>query len=125
MPEWWINASGLFFILGSVAVIASLVLCIILAHVVLELSAQVKKLTAKVEELTDRTKSIAENVDSLTKDVSMRATGIVKVVDDNAHKAFDVIEKAAPFVIVAGMALRLFGLVKRGSKASRGRKKRS
>lgn len=119
LPAWWINASGLFFILGCVALIASLILCVVLGHVVLELAGQVKKLTAKVEELTDKTKAIASNVETLTKDVSVRTTGIAKVVDDNAHKAFDIIEKVAPVMVVAGVALRLIGLVKRGSKAAR------
>lgn len=114
LPEWWIGASGVFFIVGTLAVFALIVLAIVLIQLALELRAQIKTLTSKVEILTDKTTIIAEQIKDVTQDVSMRTKGIVKVVDDNASTAFGIIEKIAPAMVVAGLGFRLFRML--GSK---------
>ncbi len=111
LPGWWVNASGVFFVLGSVAVIALLILVIVLVHVALELNSQIKKLTGKVEVLTEKTTAIADQVKDLTQDVSIRTKGIVKVVDDNAGNAFGIVERFAPALVTAGVVFKLFSLL--------------
>lgn len=111
LPGWWVNASGVFFILGSGAVIALVILTIVLINVALELNAQIKKLTHKVEILTDKTTAIADQVKDLTQDVSVRTKGIVKVVDDNALTAFSIVERFAPALVAAGVVFRMFKLL--------------
>lgn len=111
LPPWWINASGVFFILGSVALIALLILVCVLISVSLDLVKQLKALTSKVEELTTKANGIADQVQSLTTDVSVRTKGIVSVVDENAHRAFGIVEKAAPVLVAVGLVLRLASLI--------------
>lgn len=111
LPGWWVNASGVFFILGSVAVIALVILTVVLVHVALELNSQIKRLTNKVEILTEKTTAIADQVKDLTQDVSIRTKGIVKMVDDNAITAFGIVEKFAPALVAAGVVFRMFKLL--------------
>lgn len=118
LPDWWIGASGVFFIVGTLAVFALIVLSIILIQLALELRTQIKTLTAKVEVLTDKTTQIADQIKDVTNDVSIRTKGIVKVVDDNAGTAFAIIEKIAPALVVAGLGFRLFRMIGRRSRGS-------
>lgn len=119
MPAWWINASGVFFILGSLAMIAMILLAIVLIHLALELKSQLASLNAKVETLTEKANSVAGQVQALTSDVTTRGQGLVRVMDDRANVAFEIIEKAAPVLVAVGMFLRLKALA--GGKGRRRR----
>lgn len=113
MPDWWLQSSGFFFIVGGIAAVLLLVLLGVLIYVSLELLTQVKRLAAKVETLTDKVNGIADQVQTITSEVGTRTTGIVKVVDDNASRAFELVEKIAPLLVGIGVVVRLARLLRR------------
>ncbi len=116
MPEWWINSSGFFFIIATIAVLLQIVMLAVLIWVLLDLSKQLRRITARVEELTDKVNAITDQVKDVTNQVSKRTTGIMSVVDSNATKAFDLIEKAAPLFIGLGLVVRIAQLFKKGRR---------
>jgi hypothetical protein len=107
VPAWWINASGLFAILGSVAMIAITILAGVLIWVSLDLLKQLRALSVKIDALSTKASIIAANVQSITEDVSLRTKTVGAMVDDGSAKAYGFVEKAAPVLVVAGILFRL------------------
>jgi hypothetical protein len=113
MPDWWLTASGLFFILGSVAMILLTIVAVVLVWAILDLKKGIVALTGKVETLTEKVSGIADQVQSITTEVGTRATGITRMVDDVAGGAIDVVEKFAPLLLGAGAVIRMFSGARR------------
>lgn len=113
MPEWWLTSSGIFFILGAVAMGLIAVSSMGLLWILLDLRKGMLQLNAKANALTDKLDAIATNVKSVTDEVGTRARGITKVVDEHAHTAFGIIEKIAPIFIAIGLMNKIAKLVRR------------
>jgi len=107
VPNWWINSSGLFFILGSIAMIVTIGLVAVLIKVVLDLHKSLQVLSGRVQALTSKVEGIAEQVNTVTREVGVRTTGIVRMVDDTAGSAMTIVEKFAPILIVIGAIVRI------------------
>lgn len=84
-----------------------------LLWILLDLRKGLLQLNAKAIALTQKVDSIATNVKDVTDEVSTRARGITKVVDEHAHTAFGIIEKIAPVFIAIGLASKIAKLVRR------------
>ncbi|QYK54218.1 MAG: hypothetical protein KF824_04800 [Fimbriimonadaceae bacterium] len=115
MPEWWLTSSGIFFILGAVAMGLIAISSMGLLWILLDLRKGLLQLNAKANALTDKVDTIATNVKDVTDEIGTRARGITKVVDEHAHTAFSVIEKVAPVFIAIGLISKIAKLVKRVS----------
>lgn len=116
LPEWWLTASGTFFVLGSAAMIVVVVVLAYLVKVVADLRHAVLGLANRVEKLTDKVDGIAEQVKTVTTEVGTRTTGIVRMVDEMAAPALNVVEKFAPVLMgiaVVGRIISLFTSRKR------------
>lgn len=109
-PEWWLTVSGLYFVLASIVMIVTLALLATLIRLTMDLISAVKTMNNRVQSLTDRVEAIAETVQDVTNDVGSRTKGIVKVVDDHALAAFDLVEKYAPLLVGAAIVLKLGSL---------------
>lgn len=108
LPEWWLTASGMFFVLGSVAMVVTVVLLAVLVYAVLELRKSVIVLSVKVDQITDKVNAIASTVQQVTSDVGTRATGITRMIDDAAGGAMDIVEKFAPLLVGVATVARVF-----------------
>ncbi len=113
MPDWWLNASGLFFVLGSIAFVAGVILIAYLIYAVMQLHRQVLLLTHKVEEISDSVKSTAKTIEKTTEEVGIRVSGITGVVDESASRAFGLIERVVPYLLGIGLFWRLKTLISR------------
>ncbi len=107
VPNWWINTSGLFFILGSIAMIVMIVLTALLIKVVLDLHKSLQQLSTRVQALTTKVEGIADQVNTVTREVGVRTTGIVRMVDDTAMSAMTIVERFAPILIVIGAVVKI------------------
>ena len=116
LPEWWLTASGMFFVLGSVAMVVIVVLLAILTYAILELRKHVKELSVKIDGITDRVESIATTVQHVTTEIGTRATGLTRMIDDNAGTAMTIVERFGPLLVGAATVFKIF-------MAFKGRKK--
>ena len=115
MPGWWLNASGLFFVLGSITFLVMCLLLTLMAHLVIQLRKQVESLTQKVEGIADKVDRTAKTVEKTTEEVSIRVAGITGVVDQSANQAFGLIEKVVPYLLGVGLFWRLKAMITRRS----------
>ena len=112
LPEWWLGISGVFFALGSVAMLSIVVMTVLLYRVILELRDGVRVLGTRVDALTQKVDGIASTVKDVTDDFGVRAKGITRVVDNHANTAFDLVEKFAPIIVGAATIARIIGLAR-------------
>ena len=107
-PDWWLTASGMFFVLGSVFMIIGTAVACVLVWVLLELRVSINRLTSKVEEISDKVNEVAGTVKDVTTEVSTRASGLTRMVDDAAGGAMDVVERFAPLFIGLAAVFKLY-----------------
>lgn len=117
-PEWWLTASGMFFVLGSAAMIVMVVVLGFMVWALIELRTSVNRLTAKVEEISDKVNSVASTVQTVTTEVGTRANGITKMIDEHTGTAMGLVEKFAPLLVALATTLRLISSI-RGRGRSR------
>lgn len=108
MPDWWLTASGVFFILGSVAMLVTVVLLAVLGYAALELRTGVQELSKKIDAITTKVDDIATNLKHVTSEVSTRTTGMVRMIDDAAGGAMTIVEKFAPVLVGVAAVGRIF-----------------
>ena len=113
VPSWWINTSGLFFVLASIAMIVMIALTVLLIKVVMDLQRSLQQLTQRVQALTTKVEGIADQVSTVTREVGVRTSGIVRMVDDTAASAMTIVEKLAPILMVVGAVLKIVKTVRR------------
>lgn len=111
MPVWWLNASGVFFILAIIFMVMGIITMGALFWLILELRDHARTVKAKVDTIGDDVKSISGQVNSITTDVGIRAKGVMGLVDDTAQNAYDGLQKFAPIIIGAGIIWRLKSLI--------------
>lgn len=112
IPTWWLVVSAIFFALGSLFLLALVV-------VVLKLIQAIQQLTPKVEAISDKVHDIGSKVEDLTTNVKTsletftgRAKSVAGSVDLVAHTASRTFEKFSPVVIGILSALRILKAVK-------------
>jgi hypothetical protein len=115
MPGWWLNSSGLFFVLGSITFFAMTFMLVVMTHLVLQLRKQIESLSQKVEGIADKVDRTAKTVEKTTEEVSIRVAGITGVVDQSANQAFGLIERVVPYLLGVGLFWRLKALISRRS----------
>lgn len=108
LPEWWINTSGIFFVLGAIAMIVLIALLAMMIKVVMDLHRAIQSLNTRVQALTTKVEGIAEQVNTVTREVGVRTSGIVRLVDDTAGSAMSVVERFAPLLIAVGALFKMF-----------------
>lgn len=108
MPGWWLTASGVFFVLASVAMLVTVVLLAILGYAALEMRTGVKELSVKIDAITTKVDDIATNLKHVTGEVSTRTNGIVRMIDDAAGGAMTIVEKFAPVLVGVAAVGRIF-----------------
>ncbi len=113
MPDWWLTSSGIFFILGAVAMGLIAVSSMGLLWILLDLRKGLVALNAKALALTHKVDLIATNVKDVTDEVGVRTRGITQMTDERAHTAFAIVEKFAPMFIAIGLASKVVKLVRR------------
>ena len=86
IPTWWLIVSALFFLLGTVAMVASVVLLLKLYQVVSEIQPQIKATAERVEQVSKKVDELAESVKETVDDVGGRARGIVGTVEGMVSK---------------------------------------
>lgn len=110
MPEWWVQATGVaaifIIIMCFVVTIAAFYLIVVLA----DLKRNVNAISERIQRLADRVDGIAKSVQEVTTEVGSRTSGIVRMVDDIAGGAFNVVERFAPYVIGAAVLFKLRSL---------------
>lgn len=112
LPESWITASTIFFILGSVAMALIALVSVGVFWILLDLRKMISGLNVRVTALTEKVDGIATNVKDVTDEVGVRARGITRVVDEHAQTAFGIVEKVAPLFLAIGIVTRIAKLVK-------------
>ncbi len=112
MPDWWLTASGTFFVLGSAAMLVLVGVLAYLAKVIADLRHSMLALAGRVEALTVKVDSIAEQVKTVTTEVGARTTGIVRMVDDVAGPAVTIVERFAPALVGLAVVGRIIGYFK-------------
>lgn len=110
IPGWWLNASGAFFILGTAAMLAMLVLLGILVQAALSLTKSIKSLTERVERIGERVESVSKQVQTITETVNVRTQGLARMVDDSADKAFNAVDRFGPIVLGVALIFKLKNL---------------
>lgn len=108
LPEWWLTASGAFFVLGSAAMLVMVAVLAYLVKVLADLRHAMLALASRVEQLTTKVDGIAEQVKTVTTEVGVRTTGIVRMVDDIASPALRIVERFAPVFIGVAAVARIF-----------------
>jgi len=113
IPGWVSSSVGIYAVLGSITFVVLIVVFGYLLLILSDLAKQVKKLTTKVDVLTDRVHTIADNVATVTTEVGVRTSGIVRLVDEKANSAVQILETLAPVFLVIGVFWRLKNVLKR------------
>jgi hypothetical protein len=116
-PDYWVTASGVFFVLGSLALIVGIALLVVLIKLVLDLITQMKALSNRVDAIGTKVDDVASKVQQTTTELSVRANGITGYIDSSAQDAFKWVDKLSPYLAVFAVIAKVFSLAK-------GRKKR-
>lgn len=116
-PDYWVTASGVFFVLGSFALIVAIALLVVLIKLVLDLIDHMKTLGNRVEAIGNKVDDVASKVQQTTTELSVRANGITGYIDNSAQDAFKWVDKLSPYLAVFAVLAKIFALAK-------GRKKR-
>lgn len=112
MPDWWLTSSGIFFVVGSVVMGVMVFVSAALIWLLLDLRRSISSINKRVVDLTDRVQGIATNVSDVTNEVGIRTRGIVRVVDDHAHTALEIVEKFAPLILGITIVTKIVKLVR-------------
>ena len=113
-PEWWIWASGIFFVVNllffAALTFALFRLAILLKEIspkVNELSVKVNALVVQVQDVAKKVEEVAQNVATTTNELSGRAKGVVGSAELVAQSASRQFERFSPFFVGAVTAMRL------------------
>lgn len=108
IPDWWLTASGLFFILGSIAMVVFTVLVAVAIWVMLDLKDKANQINGKVSSIGEKVEDITQTVSSVTSDLGARAKGIAHLVDEHTSTAMNVIERLGPPVLAVALMMKLY-----------------
>lgn len=111
-PDWWFNLTGIFAFVGTVAFFAMTVVAFFVVRLLLDVRDSLRELNTRVNSLTDRVEAITETVQDVTTEVGSRTKGIVRIVDEHAMTALDLVEKVAPVLVGIGIIARVVGLLR-------------
>lgn len=112
MPDWWLTASGLFFILGCIAFLAIILVAVLAGMMVLDIRRRITSVLDGANGIVEKAKSIADTVSDTTTDVAARAKGLARIVDDQAGAAFDTMDKYAPALLGFSVLAKIWNLAK-------------
>lgn len=113
LPNWWIWASGIFFVLGSLLLIALIALVFFLIATVRSLSQRVTALTQRVETVSHKVEELVESA----KEVTGKAKGVATTLSDVAAHSAQKIE-------IITTVLFALGAIGKMRRSFGGRKKR-
>ena len=118
MPDSWLQSSEqffeygqVFFLLGSAAMVLILALLVVVVVQIIDLHKSVRRLTDRVQTLAERADETAKQVQDVVQSMTVRAKGITSMVDDSAHKALSLIDKAGPILLGLGIVFKLKALI--------------
>ena len=112
LPESWVTASTIFFILGSVAMGLIAIVSVGVFWVLLDLRTMLSGLNKRVITLSEKVDHIATNIKDVSDEVGTRTRGIARIVDDHAQTAFTIVEKVAPAFIAIGIVSRVIKMIR-------------
>lgn len=113
LPESWLWISGLFFGLGSLFMVIAVALALVTFRLLTDLNRQLQSLAERVERIARRVESLTETAQTVGTDVGVRATGIMRIVDDLAGTAHRRLERLAPWLLLAGAIYRIWARSRR------------
>jgi hypothetical protein len=111
MPEWWIWASGIFFIVNILLISALIYLIFEVVKFLRSVQPKIVALTEKVESIGARVEEVALSVRTTSENLGGRAKSIAGSVDLVAHSASKQFERFSPLIIGVMTALRLLKAV--------------
>jgi hypothetical protein len=91
IPTWWLVISALFFLFGTLAMIACMVLLSKLTQLVMELKPKVLETAERVEKVSERVEEVATTVNRVVQDLAPRVTTV-------AHATQGILSRSAPVV---------------------------
>lgn len=94
------------------AFFATTLVALYVVRVLLDVRDGLRELNTRVIALTERVETITETVQDVTTEVGSRTKGIVRIVDEHAMTALNVVEKVAPVLVGIGIIARVVGLLK-------------
>ncbi len=107
MPEYWIQVTAgaaIAVMLASLAVIALVFYAI---GTLSDIRRGVKNITDRVSQLTQRVDDVAKQVSHVATEVGSRTTGMMRMVDDVAGTAIEVVERFAPLAIGVAVLFKI------------------
>jgi methyl-accepting chemotaxis protein len=122
IPSWWLGVSGVFFVLGTVAMIACVIGLIKVLQMLNEISPQVKATAQRVEEVATRVEEVAETVKTTVTEMSGRARNIAGAAEGIVNRTANVVANQSPWIVGVMTAIRLFKAVQemRGQRSHNG-----
>jgi hypothetical protein len=86
IPAWWLVVSALFFVFGTCAMVAMIVLLGKLFKVVEDIQPQIKATAERVEQVSKKVDELADSMKHTVDDVGNRARGIVGTIEGVVNK---------------------------------------
>ncbi|HLK14063.1 MAG TPA: hypothetical protein VKT78_04600 [Fimbriimonadaceae bacterium] len=81
IPTWWLVVSALYFLFGTGAMLAMILLMAKLIKVVADIQPQIKATAERVEEVSRKVDALADSVKHTVDDVGGRARGIMGTLE--------------------------------------------
>jgi|GEM_PF-2430821 len=116
VPTWVTTSVGIYALLGSIFMLVGIVVAAITIRLLLDVRSELRNLSVRVEQLTTRMDTITKEVQMVTQEVSVRASGILRMVDDAAGGAIGAVQKFGPALLVVGALARVI-IAARGKKS--------
>lgn len=99
MPQYWIQLTAGAAVAVMLASIAVIMLAFYAIGTLSDIRRGVKNVTDRVSTLTQRVDDVAKQVSHVATEVGTRTTGMMRMVDDVAGSAIEVVERFAPIAI--------------------------
>lgn len=115
VPTWVTTSVGIYALLGSIFMLVGIVVAGVTIRLLLDVRTELQGLSRRVEVLTNRVDTITKEVQLVTQEVGVRATGILRLVDDAAGGAVGAVQRLGPTLLVIGALARVI-LAARGRK---------
>jgi hypothetical protein len=108
IPAWWLVVSAFYFIFGTAAMIAMIIVLVKVVQILKEITPQIKATAERVEQVATRVEEVSETVRATVEEMGRRARGIAGPAEGLVKNASKVVAAQSPWIVGVVTAIRIW-----------------
>ena len=124
IPNWWLGISAGFFVLGTIAFIATTVVLVYVLKAIKEIQPQIIATTKRIENVAERVEEVSNSVKVTVDELSAKAKGIATTTEGAVGKVATAAAANSPWIAGAMTVFKLYQAYQavRGAKQAKAAK---